>query len=112
MTMRVCNVPGCPELVEAGTRDGRCLQHRREREKARGTRKERGYGAEHQRLRQQLLPTAYGQPCQHCGERMWPHQELHLDHTEDRTGYRGIVHAHCNTSEAATRGHRQRGEQP
>jgi hypothetical protein len=39
---------------------------------------------------------------------MWPHDDLHLDHTDDRTGYIGIVHAHCNLSRAGRRsGHTQ-----
>jgi hypothetical protein len=28
-------------------------------------------------------------------------QELHLDHTSDRTGYRGFAHAECNTRDGA-----------
>lgn len=98
--VQVCSQPGCHELVESG----KCQAHRREYDKRRGTREERGYGAQHKATRAALLPEAYGQPCIHCGERMWPHEDLHLDHTEDRTGYRGIVHARCNTSEGARRG--------
>jgi hypothetical protein len=29
---------------------------------------------------------------------------LHLDHNEDRTGYRGMVHASCNIRDGARRG--------
>ena len=29
---------------------------------------------------------------------------LHLDHTDDRTRYRGLAHAHCNTTAGARRG--------
>jgi hypothetical protein len=32
-------------------------------------------------------------------------QELHLDHTEDRTGYRGIAHGRCNTLDGIRRAH-------
>jgi hypothetical protein len=35
---------------------------------------------------------------------MWPHEDLELDHTEDRTGYRGIAHASCNARDGARRG--------
>jgi hypothetical protein len=31
-------------------------------------------------------------------------QKLHLDHTEDRTGYRGFAHASCNVLDGARRG--------
>jgi 5-methylcytosine-specific restriction protein A len=37
--LKVCPVPGCPELVEAG----RCDAHRRESDQARGTATSRGY---------------------------------------------------------------------
>lgn len=102
-------------LVDQGARDGRCDEHRRERDKARGTRQERGYGREHELTRAELLPLAYGTRCRYCGNRMWPHEHLALDHTADRTGYRGIVHADyrdCpaggNAAEGATRGNRDR----
>ena len=36
----VCSVPGCPTL----TNNGRCEQHRREAEQARGSALQRGYG--------------------------------------------------------------------
>jgi hypothetical protein len=108
MGMRVCAQPGCPILVEQGVRDGRCDQHRRAKDKARGTRQQRGYDAAHDALRAELLPQAYGQPCHLCKERMWPHEELALDHTEDRTGYRGIVHLSCNARDGAQRGNAAR----
>jgi hypothetical protein len=56
----------------------------------------RGYGHQHQQLRRALLPFAYGQTCHHCGNTMLPGQALDLDHTDDRTGYRGMAHATCN----------------
>ena len=93
MAKRVCNQAGCPTLIDAGARGGRCAEHERAYDKSRGTRQERGYDAQHERTRAELLPDAYGQACHFCGERMWPHQNLALDHTEDRSGYRGIVHA-------------------
>ena len=115
MSKRVCAESGCGTLVEAGVRDGRCEEHRRARDKARGTRQERGYDRAHELTREELLPQAYGQPCRYCGQRMWPHQNLVLDHTADRTGYRGIVHADyrdCpaggNATEGARRGNADR----
>jgi hypothetical protein len=35
---------------------------------------------------------------------MRPGQELHLDHSPDGLGYRGMVHAFCNMSEGGRRG--------
>lgn len=109
--MKVCTQPGCGELVESG----KCVAHRREYDKARGSRAERGYGAEHKAMRAALLPDAYGTACIYCGNRMWPHENLVLDHTADRSGYRGIVHADyrdCpaggNAAEGASRGNRNR----
>lgn len=108
MSKRVCAERRCGTLVDQGVRDGRCDEHRKAKDKARGTRQERGYGRAHEVTRASLLPDAYGTRCPHCDEYMWPHDELHLDHTEDRTGYIGIVHAHCNTSDAARRGNAAR----
>ena len=47
MAKRVCLEPGCPTL----TQQSRCPAHRRDRERARGTRQARGYGSEHDQLR-------------------------------------------------------------
>jgi hypothetical protein len=109
--VKVCATTGCPEVIDTTYCDD-CMEAK---DKARGTRQERGYGAVHERTKAALLPDAYGTPCIYCGERMWPHQNLVLDHTEDRKGYRGIVHADyrdCaaggNASEGASRGNRYR----
>jgi hypothetical protein len=56
----------------------------------------RGYGYAHRQLRKRLLPLAYGTRCPRCGEVMHPGQELHLGHTDDRSGYSGMEHATCN----------------
>lgn len=63
----------------------------------------RGYGSQHRKLRAKLLLEAYGQPCYRCGMPMLPHQALHLDHTDDRTGYGGMSHAVCNRKAAAAK---------
>lgn len=71
--------------------------------RARQTTTERGLGHGHQRLREQLLPGAYGKPCPKCGEPMLPGQELDLGHAQDRAVYgahnqgaRQMEHARCN----------------
>lgn len=69
---------------------------------------DRGYGAEHQAVRKALLDEAYGQPCHHCGHPMLKGQALDLDHTADRTGYRGFAHASCNRRDGARRGNARR----
>ena len=44
--MRVCSEPGCPEIQTTP----RCPDHTREVDRARGTRQQRGYDAEHPRI--------------------------------------------------------------
>ena len=63
MTKRVCLEPGCPTLV-SGTR---CSTHARERDRARGTRQQRGYDADYVR---QLGTPEFVQAtrCAQCGE--------------------------------------------
>jgi hypothetical protein len=68
---------------------------------------QRGYSNKHRKLRAQLLPYAYGQPCTRCGRIMLPGQALHLDHTDDRAGYRGFSHAKCNIRAGAIAGARK-----
>lgn len=65
---------------------------------------QRGYGAEHQRLRKQwakLLDDIGQLPCTRASDRQCSGfvtrgQEWELDHTDDRTGYLGIAHKACN----------------
>lgn len=61
----------------------------------------RGYGAEHQRTRKQLLPSAYGQLCTRCHKPLLEGQKLDLDHNDDRTGYLGFAHQRCNRAAGA-----------
>jgi hypothetical protein len=65
-----------------------------------------GWGNQHQKLRKQLLPQAYGKPCVRCGQPMQPWQELHLDHNDDRTGWLGFSHSVCNLRAAAKKARR------
>lgn len=73
---------------------------------------QRGYGAAHQAARREALK-AYrpGQPCTRCGHAIWVQdpRPLHLDHTDDRHGYRGLAHPRCNTQAGARTMHTRKG---
>lgn len=88
-----CIVCGRP-----GTTTGRCPAHQ-----AKAGTTARGYGTDHQRERRRQLAAAIGQPCCLCGEPMLAGQALALDHTPDRTAYRGMAHATCNSRDGARR---------
>lgn len=86
----------------------------------RGTTTERGYGWSHVKiLKTAIASWKPGDLCAQCGWPMWHRwttdragnriSALHLGHTPDRTGYIGLCHARCNTSEGATRGNQLRG---
>lgn len=97
--MRVCSTPGCPTLVKAGARGGRCTPCQRAADKARGSRTDRGYGPDHIRLRKQWqhrIDTGEHVTCWRCGKPItgtgW--QLGHDDH--DRTITRGPECATCN----------------
>lgn len=69
----------------------------------------RGYGYEHRRIRQALLAALVpGTPCPHCQRPMQPGMDLDLDHTDDRSGYRGLAHRSCNRRAGAHKRNRQR----
>jgi hypothetical protein len=89
---------------------GRRRRRRRLRVRAPGHTTREGYGSQHQKLRR-LAISAWqpGDPCTRCGKPMWgPPSTIHLGHTDDKSGYRGLEHAHCNTSDGARRGNRTR----
>jgi len=72
----------------------------------------RGYGATHQRERKRWATIVnQGQAtCCLCGTPITPGTKWHLDHTPDRTSYRGAAHADCNIRDGAKRGNsRSRG---
>lgn len=70
----------------------------------------RGYGSDHQALRKRWLEVVKrgGVPCAICFDEIEQGDAWHLDHTEDRSGYRGPAHADCNLSDGARRGNRVR----
>ena len=66
----------------------------------------RGYGTRHQRERQRWAATVKtGQAlCVFCEAPIPPDAPWDLDHTEDRTGWRGPAHRSCNRSAGGTKG--------
>jgi hypothetical protein len=83
----------------------RCPTHERARSRARGTTSQRGYGADHARLRAHLVTTYHpSDPCPRCGLPLGLDPDaLDLAHTEDRQGYLGLMHAPCNRDTARRR---------
>lgn len=74
----------------------------------------RGYGPEHRKARAakaEEIKRTGGAPCVFCGRWIRPTEPWHLDHTPDRTAYRGIAHPACNRSDGARRG-AQRSRKP
>ena len=107
MSKRVCLEPGCPNL----TTKSRCQQHEREHDRARGTRRDRGYDAAHDRLRaawQRQLDGGAVVYCWRCllsgkRTRIDP-AHWHLGHDDDdRTKHRGPECPPCNLATSGRR---------
>jgi hypothetical protein len=108
MAKRVCAKPGCPTLVPTDAYRGLCDQHRRERDKTRGTKTERGYGPQHEAERariQHLVDAGLTILCSRCNQPIRPGQRWSPDHNADRTGYLGPSHEHCNLKAAGKAAH-------
>lgn len=96
--LRVCRHRTCPVLGH-GTW---CVDHAREQEQYRGSRHERGYGADHVARRQAMFDVLMpGTPCPVCGLGMWVDQALDAGHSEDlRDNPHAVAdrleHAACN----------------
>lgn len=75
-----------------------------------GSSRIRGYGYAHRRIRKAWAPVvAAGHAiCPRCRTPIYPGQRWDLGHTDDRTGYTGPEHTHCNRSAGATLGNRTR----
>ena len=101
MLKRPCAEPGCPTL---GTTT-RCPKHTRQRDQARGTRQQRGYDSEHDRLRahwQGLIDEGKLVTCWRpdCSNRLLG-RYWHLGHDDnDRTITRGPECVPCNLKHA------------
>ncbi|GAB3776740.1 hypothetical protein GCM10027600_43020 [Nocardioides ginsengisegetis] len=93
MALRVCL--DCPEL----TNTSRCPACARAKDKARGTRQQRGYDATHDRLRasyQQRMDQGHTYTCWRCTKPIDPNA-WHLGHDDhDRSRYRGPECPACN----------------
>lgn len=106
MNKRVCSKPGCPELVPADAYRGLCDKHRREYDRARGSREDRGYGVDHQAERARILTRILAGEdirCVTCDAPL--DANFHLGHNADRTGWIGGQCPHCNDSEAGKASH-------
>ena len=100
--MRVCAEPGCPELQP----ESRCLEHRRQGERKRGTRQQRGYGAEHDRLRadyQRRMDKGERFTCWRCTKPIDPASWDLGHHDQDRSIYRGPECVSCNRATKSRR---------
>lgn len=74
-----------------------CQARATQRRNARASSASRGYGPAHRRKRAELMAIMQdGDPCVLCGEAMSRQDSIDLAHTADRTGYKGLAHAHCN----------------
>lgn len=109
--MKVCPIPGCPTLVDAGAYRGLCDTHRKERDRNRGTTTQRGYGTQHQRTRAELAAAiTRGDTilCWRCNQPITTTTDLHLGHDDhDRTITRGPEHGRgCNLKAAGQARHR------
>lgn len=105
--LKVCATQGCPTLIPRGTTH--CPTHAREYEARRGTRQQRGYGRDHDRLRAQwaarLTSSPTPIPCARCGHPIDPRTPWDLGHNDDRTQWTGPEHASCNRAAGGRAAH-------
>jgi hypothetical protein len=89
---------GCLDCRTLVRGKSRCVDCQRAHDRARGTRQQRGYDAQHDALRRLLVaaldPWA---PCPRCGHPLGPDPALlDLMHNDDRTAWLGLSHRRCN----------------
>ena len=105
--MKVCLEPGCGSL----TKRTRCRDHERAKDKARGTRAERGYGAEHEALAreyQQRMDQGERFTCWRCDKPLGARRGIdwQLGHDDqDRSKYRGPECPPCNLATSGRSSH-------
>jgi hypothetical protein len=98
-----------PRCGKPATRNGFCDDHAAEADKARGTRHERGYDLEHERVRQRLIldlkaneKVGIRTQCWRCLCLMLSTQQLHADHSGTSAASGGsadvLTHARCNVA--------------
>lgn len=106
MAKRVCPTPGCPTLIGPDQRT--CADCARARDKARGTRQDRGYDANYDRERKRWKRILDSQPwpCWRCRQLIFPGFPWHLGHSDDRTVIQGPECPSCNLSAAGKASHR------
>lgn len=84
-----------------GLRCPACQAVTTQRRNARPNTRSRGYGGQHQRVRDQLLARwRQGDPCVLCGRPMMDRRKIDLAHNENRSGWKGLSHAACNRATA------------
>ena len=102
---KVCAQPGCPQPAGASY----CTEHTRARDKARGTKAQRGYGADYQAQRRRwVAKVAQGNVCcWRCQQPLASGALFHLGHDDDdRSIIRGPECPRCNLSAAGKAAHR------
>ncbi len=77
---RRCTSPGCPNPTDGGP----CRQHKKQREKARGSASSRGYGYRWQRYRRRYL--AEHPLCERCEEQGHTMVATVVHHIKEATG--------------------------
>lgn len=106
MGLKVCAEPGCPALQA----EARCLEHRRAKERQRGTRQARGYDADHDALAgvyQQRMDNGIGYLCWRCLKPLGTKRgaDWVLGHCDINRGvYHGPEHPACNNATSGRTG--------
>ena len=105
MTWRICAKRGCPAITD----QRQCPTHRAEADRARGTRKQRGYDSAFDAERKvwvRMVETGEVN-CWRCLKPILPDAPFDLGHDDDnRAIVRGPEHPGCNRSAAGKASHR------